>query len=430
MAQLDNRTWVRELYRAILGRTPDPVGLDYWTNMIDAGFMTQWSAYQAFVASPEGQRELTARIRQSYRDVLGREADNEGLSWWLNQIYMGGLVPEKPSIDEMLRGSEEYQLRLGGGGPGRPGWTDTNPGPGSPPIVNPDVDTNPNIGGGGSGGLDLDFQIQNTRAQMQLILDRYGLGELSGWLSELITSPMFTGDMLMVELYGHEAFHARFPGMELRRGAGLNPITPEEYLHYETQAQAIMRAAGLPSGFYDDRSDFTTFIANNVSLSELGARVQEGWVRAARAPDAVRARFAQWFGVEGDAALAALFLDPDQAMPVLEQQLNQAEIAGTGDMMGFNFGRDMAIVLADLGHTGQSVQSGLRTVQQMDPLFQESVTEHTDFTAETTGTQAVFGLDRRAAQDLQRRAQSRTNVLSGGGGLLISEEGVGAGGDF
>ena len=109
MAVLTNQKWVSELYRAILGRArPDDAGYAYWTHAIDAGIHTQWSVYQEFVRSAEGQRALRARWNDAYQNILGRPADSEGLEHWMDQVLKGKVGPELPHMEEVLRNSDEF----------------------------------------------------------------------------------------------------------------------------------------------------------------------------------------------------------------------------------------------------------------------------------------------------------------------------------
>ena len=67
--------YIRSLYSNVLGRDADQEGLNFWLN----SGADQYSIYDAFDATPDAQRY---DISQMYRDYFGREADQEGLDYW------------------------------------------------------------------------------------------------------------------------------------------------------------------------------------------------------------------------------------------------------------------------------------------------------------------------------------------------------------
>lgn len=413
MTRAQAERWVDEMYRAILGTNRRGTeGWNWWVNSLVAGIHTDASSYQDFINTPEAQAKIAKNVHLAYRNVMGREPEPGAIQSWVNVIRGGGVGPSLREIETHFRSLPEGIRKMPAAGAGGAGDA---PGGGG------------TLGGGAGGGVGEagdDYRHENIVAQVQLILDRYGLGDMTGWVNEMLESGKTTVDEIRLELYGHERFKQRFPALDMMRSNGLSVITPEEYLSIERSMTGIMRAAGLPDGFYDDPSDFTNLIGNHVSSAELSARVQQGFGRVMQAPPEVRARFSQFFGAQGDAALASYFLDPDKAVNILEQQVSAAEIAGVGDLFGFGIGQATAQQLAELGHDMRSAQPRLQTLQGQQSLFEESVTETEDFTAEEEGIGAAFGTDAQAGRELERRARSRTGALSGGGGFLIQEGGI------
>lgn len=193
-------------------------------------------------------------------------------------------------------------------------------------------------------------------------------------------------NQIMLWLYEQPEFKQRFPAIEARRAAGLNAITPAQYLEYENQAHQLMRAAGMPPGFYDGNDDYTAFLVADVSIAELGARVEEGWARVSSAPLEVRQEFARYFGAEGDNALAAYFLDPERALPVLQGRVAQAEIAGAGAMYGV--GGLSQVLAQQIAGRGVGFTDALQGFDQLSQLaiFNETLGE-----ARGAGGAAVAG---------------------------------------
>lgn len=84
---------VYELYDGLLGRAPDPLGLEGWTANLRAGASLQGVA-QAFLASPEGQARAGALnstdfVQQLYGATLHRTGEAAGVRYWGDQLDHG-----------------------------------------------------------------------------------------------------------------------------------------------------------------------------------------------------------------------------------------------------------------------------------------------------------------------------------------------------
>ncbi|MBA1259170.1 MULTISPECIES: DUF4214 domain-containing protein [Pseudomonas] len=100
---------VAGVYRDYLGRDTDQAGLTYWSTQMANG-MTLASVINAIMASQEYQnRTAVERLYQSY---LGRSADSAGLSYWAAQLNSGAMTTN--AVAAALIGSAEYQGNLQG----------------------------------------------------------------------------------------------------------------------------------------------------------------------------------------------------------------------------------------------------------------------------------------------------------------------------
>lgn len=84
---------VYALYDGLLGRAPDPLGLEGWANALSHGESLHDIA-QAFLTSPEGQARASALdnasfVEQLYGATLHRHSDAAGLSAWTQQLNAG-----------------------------------------------------------------------------------------------------------------------------------------------------------------------------------------------------------------------------------------------------------------------------------------------------------------------------------------------------
>lgn len=79
---------VEDLYRAFFLREPDEAGLDYWTRWVSGAEGGILQAAEHFARSPEfvdryGDLDNEGYVLQLYRNILGREPDPEGLEYWV-----------------------------------------------------------------------------------------------------------------------------------------------------------------------------------------------------------------------------------------------------------------------------------------------------------------------------------------------------------
>lgn len=277
-----------------------------------------------------------------------------------------------------------------------------------------------------TGPLDV-TRPEGIYAVVQRLLAQYGLESLvpqvQSWMEDGLSE-----DEITIKLEATPEYEQRFPAMTVRRKAGMTPISPAQYIEYENSARQMMRASGLPEGFYDSATDFTDLIAGDVSLVELQGRVEEGYRRVNAMDSSVKAVFAQYFGVNGEANLAAYYLDPDRALPILERQTEQAIIGGAGHRLGYSITDELSRKLYETGVTGEQAQTALNELHENKALFSETVEEGQDLEVGDEGLKGAFGLDANSAEAIARRKRERESRFTGSGGASAGEEGfTGAG---
>lgn len=260
------------------------------------------------------------------------------------------------------------------------------------------------------------------------LLARYGLASLTRWAEQAIIDGK-SPEELELELYDRPEFQAAYPEIELRRkqaqatGISVEPISADQILAYRAQARAMMRSRGLPSSFYSQDADFRDLIVNDVSLDELNGRLQLSVDRVRQAPPQVRSMFDEITGGLGDNALFSLFFDPTKSMDYLEDLVQEAEAGGAARRFGFNLSAIQRNRIADLNIDYSQATEGFAALDAQRGLFEESLYEEVDFTAEEEGTEAVFGLEGGAEERLRRRAETRTAQTAGGAGGLAEDRG-------
>lgn len=103
--QYDNNKYVTIMYTAILGRTPDSVGLQYWVNKLNNKQITRSDVVNSFVQSLEFKSRIVVPItiyingdlgkfiERHYNYLLKRKPDEDGLKYWINHLKSKKITP-------------------------------------------------------------------------------------------------------------------------------------------------------------------------------------------------------------------------------------------------------------------------------------------------------------------------------------------------
>lgn len=275
--------------------------------------------------------------------------------------------------------------------------------------------------GGMSPATGLTDAQKSARALIQGQLDQYGLGGLGDrlWNQYLAGVPV---EQIFADLRKTPEYAARFPGMaELQRQG--RAIDEGTYISVERQYVNIFRAAGIPQGFYDTPDDFGRLIANEVSPAELNERVQTYTRAAYQSPPEVRDQLQRLYGVSAG-QLVAFFIDPDRALPLIQNSYLAAQTAGAAQRTGFGaLDRTTAENLASRGVTERQAEEGFGALVDSRELFSALDAGETDI---DRGTQigAVFEGNSVARRKIEERRRRRQAQFEGGGGFAGTREGL------
>lgn len=233
-----------------------------------------------------------------------------------------------------------------------------------------------------------------------------------------------TGDpgLALARMRQAPAYKQHFPG---NVGAdGRMQMSEQEYMEYREQATHIMRQAGLPAGFYDEPADFGKLIGGQVSLEELGARVQRGYVAAMNAPAETRDQLQRLYGI-GPGALAAFFLDPKRGLETIQKQWASSQIAGAADRTGFGaIGKGQAERLFGLGVDEQQAQQGFNQLASAAELMHRLPGELGTNISKGEQMAATFEGDAAAQDKIRRSGERRVAAFQDGGGAAVGQAGV------
>jgi hypothetical protein len=102
--------FVTRLYENVLGRQPDPAGLDFWLEQLRQG-ATWGEVLLGFTQSPEYRAALASRITADlyYRGFLNRDPDPAGYAFWVNDLDQ---ATDPAPVHEAVQSQPEYRYRV------------------------------------------------------------------------------------------------------------------------------------------------------------------------------------------------------------------------------------------------------------------------------------------------------------------------------
>lgn len=258
-------------------------------------------------------------------------------------------------------------------------------------------------------------------------LARYGLESLADQAWELRTRGLISAKPSVDEvgdaLRDTKEFKERFPANAARVARGLPELSVSEYIGLERAYSSQMRGSGLPAGFYDDPKDFQRLIEGDVSVAEVQTRINEGFRAVSEANPQVIAQMKELYGVD-EAGLAAYFLDPERATPVLQRQAQAAQRASeAARQAGIQLTAQAAEGLVREGITAEEAQAGFRKIAEEQQLFTPQMIGEQQITQEEQ-IAGTFGIDQAARQRIETRRRRRRAEFEGGGSFAAGSTGV------
>ena len=265
---------------------------------------------------------------------------------------------------------------------------------------------------------------QDAWAQLQQTLQSYGFsGSDLQALVQFAQQQIIAGNsqqQVILNLEQTPQFQQRFPAIGKLAQQGV-AISPAEYISLEQQYAQLEQAAGLPKNF----ASFDNLIANQVSPSEYADRINKGYLAVSTAPPETIKAMQDYYGVT-HGQLAAYFLDPAKAEPILLQQAQAAQIGGASAASGFGqVSQDQAMRLAQQGVSYAQAQQGFQQLSQQSQLFHNlpGQGQRYGFTTDNL-LGATFGSDGQTKLQLQIQAEQEKNYFQQGTGVASTQQGL------
>jgi hypothetical protein len=301
------------------------------------------------------------------------------------------------------------------------------------------------------GGVSYTGTQQQTSAlsTIEANLATYGFtpaqtSQLTSWAWGEITNNV-DPTQIAIDLQAQPAFQEAYPGFAGANASlqaqGLPAVSVQQYQQYQTQAQAMAQAAGLPSGFISSQN-IGTLIGGNVSTSELSSRINNAVTLAYQSTPEQQQMFNQYFGsTYGDSGqgglttgqIASLALDPKVAEPLIAQQITTAQIGGAAVTSGV--GALSAATATQLAQAGVTTSAATSAFQNLAPYSALETARpgmggeaaQGTVSADQLATGQLLG-DPAAQRQLQQAVETAKSPFSGGGGFVQNAKGtVGAG---
>ena len=231
------------------------------------------------------------------------------------------------------------------------------------------------------------------------------------------------------------SWQQRFSGNQARISAGLNPLSPAEYIANEQSYKQVMAMAGIPTSSPLMSSDYLgKLMGTDVSPAEVQMRVNAATAAVQNEDPQVLAQLQTQFGMTMPTILTHL-LDPSVAAPLVQQEYNAATIGAEAARAGVSIaygvtGPLSAMGLAAQGITQSQANQGFTSIAQQQAAMQSLAGRYQGYgNAEGIGQQleaSTFNTEgaAQAQQNLERLKTQETSAFSGSAGAATGSLGA------
>jgi hypothetical protein len=258
---------------------------------------------------------------------------------------------------------------------------------------------------------------------------------LADTIQQLATSGA-GADTISLQLQQSDAYKQRFAGNEARKAAGLNVLSPAEYIATENAYQSVLRAAGVPAGFYSGTTETAKLIGADVSATELQSRVDLAAKSINNADPFYTSQLQSLYGLSSGDMIAHV-LDPTTAMPLIQKQVSSSTVAAEAARQGTNVNLSTAEQLAGMGVTQAQAASGFGSIAAQLPSAQSLAARYQGYgtageaaqnlQAATFGTTIAGETPAQAEARLKRLQTQEVSAFGGSAGASTQGQSLGIG---
>jgi hypothetical protein len=210
-------------------------------------------------------------------------------------------------------------------------------------------------------------------ALIEATLRTYGFSEselkdLSDYLQAGLLNPKVGTNQMLLQLRQLPSYKARFQGNEERRARGLNALSEADYLQQESAYSETLRQYGLQR--FVNRTQFATFIGNDISNTEVGKRVKTAVERLQMGDPAILRQLRSYYAIT-DSDIVSYFLNPKEVLPELEAKVGAAEVGSAATQSGLPIDLARATDLERYGVTLDRARKGFGNISDILPRGQK-----------------------------------------------------------
>jgi len=263
---------------------------------------------------------------------------------------------------------------------------------------------------------------RDAYAALKSMFSSFGLGSLAGKIYDYAKQG-YGSDTISLLLQDTSEYKQRFSGNDARVKAGLPVLSPAEYLSVESSYRQVLQDAGLPKGFYDNPADFTKWISQDVSPTEIKSRVDIATAEVTQFDDAAKSQLQQFYGVS-DKDLVAYALDRTRGVALLQKQASTAQFSAEAARRGLTTDRARMEGYISMGLSQSQAAQGFQTVSEELPNLNAIAQRFGTTFGQTQEEGAVFGTsatstEKRKGLASQERALFGSAQGSSAGGLGV-----------
>jgi hypothetical protein len=262
----------------------------------------------------------------------------------------------------------------------------------------------------------LDPNQRDALAVLTSAFDSFGLGSLAKTILQYVKNGWGANEIGFA-LQSTPQYQQRFSGNADRQKAGLPPLSPADYIATERSYRQVLSAAGLPPTFYTSQSALASLIGRDISPAELQSRAQIAQRVVSNSDPSYLSALQQYHGIDAG-HLAAHFLDPKEALPILQQQSAAADIgaAALRNNLGLTNEKD-AMLYAAQGVTAGQAANAYQSIGQYLPIEQGLAARFGTTYDQSTAEAEALGGSAAAAQKRLGLNKNEQALFQGGSGV-------------
>lgn len=280
-----------------------------------------------------------------------------------------------------------------------------------PPLVTPEQQLINQLEG-------MPGQERDAYAALTTLFTAYGLGSLAPKILNFLQNG-FGSDTITILLQGSDEYKNRFAGNEARKQAGLQVLTPAEYLSTEASYRQLLQAAGIDPALMNHQQ-YSEWIGKDISPTEIKSRVDLAVQASVNSDPWVQANLG-YFGINAMDS-ASYFLNDKNPLPVMQKKMNDAQIMAAGNQLGLHVDPGRAAVWDSMGVNYQQAQNAYGKVSDLLPQTAKLAQLYTNQTPYGLNSQAqledqFLASDGNAQLATENLSKQETATFSGQGGV-------------